>query len=220
MENEFPPNSHAKKEARPDRPERATEKTSGKKEVVRVTKSKATLRKKPLHKRFVETFTGDGSKGVLEYVLLDVLVPGFKDIVADASTTAIERTLFGDSSGGRRRSRGGGGGHTSYNRMSDARPRGVRDRDERRPKRDSRSPSDHREIIVDTRVEADEVIDNLFELISKYEVATMRDLLSLVGEPHNYTDEDWGWTDLRGARIHRVGQQGYLLDLPRPEPLD
>lgn len=220
MENEFPPNSHVKKEARPERrPERASEK----KEVVRVTRSKATLRKKPLSRRFVETFTGDGSKGVLEYVLLDVMIPGFKDIVADASSTAIERTLFGGDARPRGRRGHGGGGYTSYSGMSSSRPRDRRDRDrddDRRPsRRDTRGPSVHREIILDTRVEADEVIDNMFELISKYEMATMRDLLSLVGEPHNYTDEDWGWTDLRGARIHKV-REGYLLDLPRPESLD
>lgn len=221
MENEFPPNSHHTKESRRDR---SAEKPSERKDVQRVTRSKATIRKKPLRKRFVETFTGDGNKGVMEYVLLDVLVPGFKDIVADASTTAIERTLFGDvSDRGRRRSRGGSG-YTSYNRMGSARPRDRRDRDrdrddDRRERRTGRRSSDIPEIILDTRVEADEVIDSLFELISKYEMATMRDLLSLVGEPHNTTDEDWGWTDLRGARIHKV-RDGYLLDLPRPEALD
>lgn len=221
MDNEFPPNSHTEKESRRDR---SAEKPSSPKDVQRVTRSKATLRKKPLRKRFVETFTGDGQKGVMEYVLLDVLIPGFKDIVADASTTAIERTLFGDVSERRGRRSRGGSGYTSYNRMGSARPRDRRDRDrddDRRDRRDrvSRRSSDMPEIILDTRVEADEVIDSMFELISKYEVASMRDLLSLVGEPHNTTDEDWGWTDLRGARIHKV-RNGYLLDLPRPEELD
>lgn len=221
MENEFPPNSHSERETRRDRP---AKEPAEKKDVKRVTRSKATLRKKPLRKRFVETFTGDGQKGVMEYVLLDVLIPGFKDIVADASTTAIERTLFGDVSERRSRRGRGGGGYTSYNRMGSARPRERRDRDDdRRPSssRRDRAPrgTEHPEIILDTRVEADEVIDSLFELVSKYEVATMRDLLSLVGEPHNYTDEDWGWTDLRGARIHKV-RDGYLLDLPRAEALD
>ena len=218
MENEFPPNSNTEREPRRER--HAEKAPSEKKDVARVTRSKATLRKKPLRKRFAEAFTGDGNKGVLEYVFLDVMVPGIKDIVADASTTAIERSLFGDSldrSSRRRR----GGGYTSYNRMSSARPsRTRRDRDDdRRDRRPSRRSSDIPEIILDSRVEADEVVDSMFELISKYEVATMRDLLSLVGEPHNAIDEDWGWTDLRGARIHKV-RDGYLLDLPRPEPLD
>lgn len=70
-----------------------------------------------------------------------------------------------------------------------------------------------------SRIECEMVLDQLIELISKYETATLRDLLTMVGENHSYTDEDWGWTDLRGGRVHRV-RDGYLLDLPRPEPLD
>lgn len=216
--DEFPPNSHHQREERRARPsERAPER----KEVTQVTRSKAKLRKKPLHKKFVEAFRPEDGRGFIEYVVLEVLVDGIKDVVADASVSAVENALgVGGSRGGRRRR--GSGGYTSYNRMGSARPRGRRDRDDddRRPaRRESRMADDAREIVLDTRVEADEVIDNLFELISKYEVATMRDLLSLVGEPHNPTHEDWGWTDLRGARIHKV-REGYLIDLPRPEPLD
>ncbi len=214
MTDEFPSNSRTQKES------------SEKKDVVRVTRNKATLRKKSLRKRFSEAFTGDDNQGVMEYVIFDVLVPGVKDVFFDVSTMAIERTLFGESSGRRRRSSGGGGGsYTNYNRMGDARPRNRRDRDRDddrrggRTERSSRRSSDVPEIILETRVEAEETIDSLFELVSTYEVATMRDLLSLVGEPHNTTDEDWGWTDLRGARVHKV-RGGYLIDLPRPEPLD
>lgn len=218
MENEFPANSHNQKETRRDK---RSDEPSEKKAIVQVTRSKATLRKKPLRKRFAEAFTGDGNQGVLEYVFMDVLIPGVKDVIVDTSTMAIERALLGESSGRRRGGRGGGG-YTSYNRMSDARPRNKRDRDrddDRRDRRPRSRASDHSEIILDTRVEAEEVVDNMFEILSKYEVVTMRDLLGMVGESHNQVDEDWGWTDLRGARVHKV-RGGYLLDLPRPESLD
>ena len=223
MENEFPPNGNAVRESRRPQSEVATR--SEKAEVVRVTTSKATRRKKPLSRRFLDAFAGPDNTGVFDYVFLDVLVPGIKDVVAEVTTTTVERALFGESSG-RRHSRGGRGGYTSYNRMSDPRDRGrSRGRhDDRRERRDTdnrgrRAPSSHEEIILDSRVEADEVLENLFELVSMYDSASMRDLLSLIGEPHSYTDEDWGWTDLRGARIHKV-RNGYLLDLPRPEALD
>lgn len=217
MENEFPPNSHVRKESRP---ERQIERAPAKREVARVTRSKATLRKKPLYKKFLDAFRPEDNVGFVEYTLLEVLAPGIKDVAADAVHGAIDNAL-GTSVPRGRRGRRGDSGYTSYNRMSSARPRGRRDRDDdRHSRRDSRVADDVREIILDSRVEAEEVIDNLIELASKYEVATMRDLLSLIGEPHNQTHEDWGWADLRGARIHRVGRNGYLLDLPRPEPLD
>lgn len=223
MENEFPPNSHTQKEARPSRDK--TEKPPPKKEVARVTRSKATLRKKPLHKKFLDAFRPEDNVGFVEYTLLEVLVPGIKDALADAVHGTIDNALGTTTRTSRRRR--GEGGYTSYNRMSDSRSsrgRGrSRDRedDDRRGgrRRETRVADDVREVILDTRVEAEEVVDSMIELASKYDCATMRDLLSLIGEPHNPTHEDWGWFDLRGTRIHRVGG-GYLIDLPRPEPLD
>lgn len=217
MENEFPPNSHSQREGRASK---RAEKAPEKKEVQRVTKSKVIQRKKPLYRKFLEAFRPEDNVGFVEHTLLDVLVPSIKDAVAYTTTSFIEDAL-GTSSHRSRRRGSGGGGYTSYNRMGSARPRDRRDRDDdsRRGRRETTSPADHREIVIDTKFEADEVLDNMIELISKYEVATVRDLLSLVGEPHSYTDEDWGWMDLRGARIHRV-REGYLLDFPRAVPLD
>lgn len=212
MTNEFPPNSRTQRPEREERPERTE-----RKDVSRVTKGRVILRKKPLHKRFIDAFRPEDNKGFAEYILIDVLVPGIKDTLADSATAAIDNALGVSGTRSRRRSRGE---YTSYNRMSAARPRDRRDRDDDRPRRrESRMADDVREVVLDSRVEAEEIIDNLFELASKYDAATMRDLLSMIGEPHDQTHEDWGWRDLRGARVHRV-REGYLIDLPRPVPLD
>lgn len=221
MENEFPPNSHTRREARASR-DRDVE-PSEKKEVRRVTTNKVVRRKKPLYKQFLDAFRPEDNRGFVEYTVMEVLVPGIKDSMADSATSAIEHALGVDAP--RRRRRRGGGSYTEYNRMTSGRRRGRRDRDDdddrrgRRHERETRVADDAREVILETRAEADEVLDALVELISMYDVATMRDLLSLIGEPHNPTHEDWGWYDLRGARAHRISG-GYLLDLPRPEPLD
>lgn len=218
MENEFPPNSHSNKEIRVSR---AAERIPEKKEVKQVTRNKATLRKKPLRKKFLEAFRPEDNKGFIEYMLVDILAFGIRDALVESAHYSIDNAFGSFGGGGYRQSRRrrGDGGYTSYNRMGTSRRRDREERDSRSSRRETRMADDTREIILDTRVEADEVLDNLFELISKYDVATMRDLLSLIGEPHNPTHEDWGWMDLRGSRIHRV-RNGYLLDLPRPEPLD
>jgi hypothetical protein len=83
----------------------------------------------------------------------------------------------------------------------------------------ARRNHDFDEIVLATRAEANEVIDRLFDLISKYEQATVSDLYDLVGLEAKFTDEKWGWRDMRGVQAVRVGG-GYLLDLPRPEQLD
>jgi hypothetical protein len=54
--------------------------------------------------------------------------------------------------------------------------------------------------------------------VSQYEQATVNDLYELVGVSGNFTDENYGWTDIRGAGITRI-RGGYLLDLPKAELL-
>ena len=83
----------------------------------------------------------------------------------------------------------------------------------------ARANHDFDEIVLATRAEAEEVIDNLFALVDSYDTATVADLYGMVGQTGSYTDEKWGWSDLRGTSISRV-KGGYLLDLPRPQYLD
>ena len=85
--------------------------------------------------------------------------------------------------------------------------------------RQSRARHNFDEIVLDERVEAEEVIDRLFDLVSRYEAATVADLYELVGLSSTHTDNKWGWIDLTGAGVTRV-RGGYLLDLPEPESLD
>ena len=85
--------------------------------------------------------------------------------------------------------------------------------------RQARSRHDFDEIVLETRAEAEEVIDRLFDLVSRYESATVADLYELVGLPSSHTDHKWGWTDVRGAGATRT-RDGYLLDLPEPRPFE
>jgi hypothetical protein len=82
-----------------------------------------------------------------------------------------------------------------------------------------RAKHDFDEIVLDQRAEAEEVIDRLYDVVSRYEQATVADLYDLVGLSSTHTDHKWGWTDLRGSGVSRI-RDGYLLDLPDPEPLD
>ena len=59
----------------------------------------------------------------------------------------------------------------------------------------------------------------ILDRVQKYDFATVADLYDMLGETGEYTDNRWGWTDLSKADVIRV-HQGYLLDLPRPEPID
>lgn len=210
---EFPGNSHKAKD------EATAEKSSPKRVEKPVVTGKVVQRKKPLGKKFMETFFGgEDVDSVIRYVIGDVLIPAAKDTVSDAISQGIERMLFGETRSTRRQSgyrSTGPSGYTSYNRMSSS----TRNRDEpRQMSRRSRANHDFNEIILATRAEAEEVIERLYDLVDRYNQATVSDLYDLVGETPSFTDEKWGWTDLRGAGARRISG-GYLLDLPRPEPL-
>lgn len=220
MTTEFPSNRHKDKKA--DRPQAPK---AEEKKVQQVTQSEVVRRKKPLGRRFKETFIGADAKSVWGFVALDVLVPAAKDMLADAVSQGVERMIFGEARSTSRRTgrRPSDGPRISYNRYSGSGSRLVggplEDRSHRDISRRARASHDFDEIILATRVEADEVLDRLYDLVSKYETATVADLYDLVGISGNYTDDKWGWVDLRGAGVTRV-RHGYLLDLPKPEPLD
>jgi len=189
------------------------------KKIEKVIEGTVIRRKKPAWKRITESFGGGDFRTVGSYVMLEVLIPAAKDTLADVVSQGIERMLFGEArSASRRTGYRPGQGYVSYNRYGPKTQYGRRD-EPRNPSRKARTTHDFDEIILSTRVEAEEVIDRLFDIVARYESASVKDLYELVGVPPNYTDDKWGWTDIRGAGVTRI-TGGYLLDLPKTEPLD
>lgn len=225
MAEEFPSNSHRERDQRTVPPPK--KQPAETKKVGRITSGEVIRRKKPLGTRLKEVFIGGDARGVWGYVAMDVLVPAAKDMVTDATIQAVERMVYGEA-----RSRGRGGwrpvgtvGHVRYDGYS--RPLGGSTppwRREAEPRREisrrGRASHSFDEIVLESRGEAEQVIDTLFEMISQYNQATVSDLYEMVGISSAYTDNKYGWTDLRGANVQHVRGGGYLLNLPKPEPLD
>lgn len=204
--SEFPPNSHSSKKS-------ATED----KNITPIVSGGATKRKRSLRKQFKDTFVAGDARTAVRYSVFEVLLPAARDMVVEAMHQGMEKLIFGDA---RRRGstppQAGPTGHISYNRMSTgSRLAGP----QRAISRQARAAHDFDEIVLDQRAEAEEVIDRLFEVVNRYDSATVADLYELVGLASTHTDNKWGWTDLTGAGVSRV-RGGYLLDLPEPEPLD
>lgn len=187
-----------------------------KKVVEKITTGKVVEKKKSLGKRIQETFSLDDSRSVLQYIVQEVVIPGTKNLIWELFTQGLDRTLFGGRGVG-----GGGGRHGSGRRNYSSISK--RDREDgpsgRYLSSSARSTHNFSEITLETRPEADEVLERLDDLIKDYDVATVDDLYNLVGITGSYQDNKWGWTDLRHADIRRV-RDGYLLELPRAVPID
>lgn len=198
-----------------------------------VTTGKVIVKKAGLGKKLRAAFTGEDGRSVATHVLWDVVIPAAKDLLYDAGQEALGRSLGIDTRGGRR-----GGGPINYNSIGSTlaskvnynRPAFMTDpRDRQAPQQQAKAGPPGRnvthggvtidDIILATRVEADEVIGRMYNLVERYGRVTIADLFDLVGVTGQYTDENFGWVDLTGARPHRDGQ-GYRLNLPRPIQID
>lgn len=193
-----------------------TEEIPERAEVAKIISGEAIQVKKPLGRKIAETFTGDDIRSVGDFLLFEVAIPAAKNFIADAFSEGINRLLFGGTGGSSRRIRTASGKPpVGYNRMfkDDARSSG------RSMSQKARATHDFSEIKLDNRAEAEDVIDKLTELVSKYGVASVSDLYDLVGVTGTFTDDKWGWDDLRSATV-RIVRGGYLVSLPPPNPLD
>lgn len=207
MQPQFPPNSK--------RPSRTGEEP---KTVERVATGNVVRRKTPLGKRFTRNFIGGDARGVWDYVFDEILVPMTRNMIADAVGGGVQQMLFGHSShsGRRSASRYGTPGYVAYNRPSA--PVGRRD-EPRQISHRGRATHSFDEIILERRVEAEEVLDRLEDFIAKYDSVSVATLYDMLGVSSNYVDQNWGWTDLRTASVSHV-RNGYLLNLPKPEQID
>lgn len=195
--------------------DKAPDETPAKK-VEKIVEGKVVQRKKSLGRRLAENFKGEDAGSVGTYVVEQVLVPRIKDLVFDIIESAVRRALFGDSAKGYTSRSGTGKGYTPYNTIASSAI------SKQAPASQQQVRSDEfGEIVVETRGEAQEVMDKISNLIETYGMACVSDLKAAVGLTPSITDERFGWLGMGGTDIRRVGgaSPGYLLVFPRPEEL-
>lgn len=201
MEN-YKPNSHKSKEQQEPVPEKKLEK---------VVQGKVTTKKKSEVSKLADIFVPGDVANVKSYVIMDVLVPAVKKAISDIVTNGIDMILYGES--GRTR-KNGPASRVSYSQYYD-RDRVRRDREPVAP----RANYSYNDILLDNRGEAEEVLARMDELVATYGMVSVADLNELVGITGNYTDNNYGWTNIKSAYVQRV-RDGYLLKLPRAIPID
>lgn len=184
--------------------------------VEKIVEGRVVTRKTPWYKRAGQSMVAEDAGHVGEYILMDVVVPATKNLILDMISQSVERILFGTSRGRlSRRSPLGASlrDRVSYDSYS-------RDREPRRPmmSREARARHDFQEIVLESRSDAEEVIEAMVLRIDRYRYVSVADLYDLVGTTSAYTDRSWGWTDLTLADVRQV-PGGFLLDLPQPEPI-
>ena len=189
------------------------------KQIEKVVTGEAVQKPKSIGRKFKDIFFGGNVKASARFVTADVILPAFRDLLVDAISNGARRVVYGESMYRSRRP-------TDYrprvqysnpiNPMYrndpryDTRPRANLP-DQRNPYRTERR--DANDIVLESKMDADRVVESLFEIVDKYEVASLADLYDLLGWQSSHTDNKWGWTQLNNIEVRQV-RDGYLIDLP------
>jgi len=194
MEN-YPSNSHKSKEKRKDEPKR----------IQKVISGSAKVQKKSALRKFIDIFIPDDVNSIKD----DIIIPAGKKLLFDI----FEAVLYPN-----------GGGKRSSSSSKIAYGSFYNDRNnDRRESRHTGLKNGYltKDVIVESRGEAEMVLDILDEQIGRYNLVSVADLYDAVGidDTNNYMNDKYGWTDIRNARVVPV-RDGYLIKMPRAVPLD
>lgn len=178
--------------------------------VEKVVTGKVITRKKSGFDKLKGEFISDDAKNIGSYVFGEVLIPAMKKAIFDIVTDGIDILLYGESRKGTKRTTADRVSYRSY--YGDSSP--IRDT------RASRlNDYNYDDIVLSNRGEAEDVLLRMDELMETYGLVRVADLYDLVGITGNYTDNKYGWTNIRNAEIVRV-RDGYMIKMPRAVPID
>lgn len=180
--------------------------------------AKGKVRKQSLLKKFSRYIIEDSVESAKEKTLGEIIIPGVKTLIFDTLTDMLDIILFGGNGApmGRYaaapRARKG---QTSYDKYYNSKTTGNGSRGG--SYRDA--PYDPDDIILDTRAQANNALNELNNIIMKYGQASVANFYDIVGVTGEWTDNRYGWTSLRGAGIKPV-RDGFMILLPPTVVLD
>ena len=139
------------------------------KKVNKIVSDPVVKKKKTFGRKLADIFISEDVGDVKSYLIYDVLVPAVKENIADAINGAIGMIFFGEVSrrmSGRNSNRNNskvnyGGYFNSGNDRRERMPRSYRDRDSG----SDRSKAD--DLIIASRAEAEQVLDEMYELLDE-----------------------------------------------------
>ena len=201
MAEEYKSNSHRSKEQDLHEP-------MPEKRVEKVVTGNVKQRKKSGLAKAGSIFVPGDVDSVKSYILMDVLVPSIKRAISDIVCNGINM-LLGEPNRGKSSAPGARVAYRQYYQSEER-------KDYARPR--SQAQYNYDDIVFETRGDAEEVLYRMEELLERFDVVSVADLFDMAGISCNYTDNKYGWTDLRNARVERV-RDGYIINLPRATSL-
>ena len=196
-EFDMPNNSHAFKNGQ----------VKEKPKTQKVIEGTAKTKKKTNARKLADIFLPEDVTSVKEYIFWERIVPAIKDIIHDT----VDTFLYGES----RRPSYSSGSRISYSGYYSGNNRPEPRKDTGRP----RNAFDYDDIIFDSRIQGEQVLDNLIDILDQYNIVTVGDLYDSAGiTTTNYMVNRYGWDNLADSSVVRV-REGYTLKLPKAKPI-
>ena len=198
--SDYSGNSHKSKQKEKTEKERAT----------KVIKGTAKIKKKSEIQKFASIFISEDVPNMKDYIINDIIIPAIRKTMWDIVTGGADM-LFGD---GRRTSK-------NTNRADKVSFRDYRSMSTN-SSRDFNSPRrtyEYDDLTLTSKEEAIAILNQLDEMIEQYDKVSVLDYYDLAGVTMDQTADNYGWTDIRDARIIRT-KDGYVIKFPKVKPIN
>lgn len=179
-----------------------------KKELKKVTTGTVKVRKKSTASKLLEEVLPGDKNSIKDYVFMDVIIPSIKKALSDVIIDSVNMMFYGDVKRGK--SSSSRGEYVSYRDYS------SRDNYRRR-----RTPRDIDDVIFESQAEAEDVLNEMDEVLETYEFVSVADYYEIAGVSGSgtHTNNRYGWSSLRTADIIRV-RDGWTIKMPKPKVID
>ena len=182
------------------------------KKIDKVVTGPVKTKKKNEIRKFAEVFLAEDINSIKSWILLDVVVPEIQKAIMNVVKNGVEILLYGRNGSSRRESQASKISYWSrYEKNEDRR------RDYESPR--TRSGYSYEDVVLDSKAEANSVLDRMNEIIETYGIVSVADYYDLLGVTGRYTDNDYGWTDIRSSSVVRV-RDGWMIRLPKALPIN
>ena len=179
--------------------------------------------KKPLSKKFADTFLSEDIGSVKEWLVFDVVIPGLKNAFLDTVHMLVEGEARPKSSSkSSRYYYDDDDEYTDYRSRysgSKSRKKSKYERQDRDKVYYSDDDVDFRNIVVRRRKAAEKIVRMMRGRIRDFGSVSVAELLDSINAVGKWSDNDWGWTDERDIGIREV-RDGFLIDVADPEYLN
>ena len=170
---------------------------------------------RPWWRKIYDFLFAESIEDVKKDVLKDIIGPYIKDFFFDVLTGSVERSIYGSN-------------RTSYSLRNGPSRAPLRPGQSRaswegyyKGSKSSVSSSDdlYDPIIMETKAQAQRLLEILRSRIDKYGNTTINELNDCLKRIGHFTDEYYGWTNLDDAFIKRLSMNEYQVILPEPKQL-